>query len=74
MCIGSGYRALLDPSDHILSTFEFDVLIGADGKRNTVPGQLIRSAFLLVIVLEYIFAIRFSSRRNARKVGHWNHS
>ncbi|GMR36813.1 hypothetical protein PMAYCL1PPCAC_07008, partial [Pristionchus mayeri] len=35
---GSGYRALLDPSDHILSTYEFDVLIGADGKRNTVPG------------------------------------
>ncbi|GMS84530.1 hypothetical protein PENTCL1PPCAC_6705, partial [Pristionchus entomophagus] len=35
---GSGYRALLEPSDHILSTYEFDVLIGADGKRNTVPG------------------------------------
>ncbi|KAF8361520.1 hypothetical protein PRIPAC_88443 [Pristionchus pacificus] len=35
---GNGYRALLDPSDHILSTYEFDVLIGADGKRNTVPG------------------------------------
>lgn len=35
---GSGFRALLDPSDHIISSYEFDVLIGADGKRNTVPG------------------------------------
>ncbi|GMT16655.1 hypothetical protein PFISCL1PPCAC_7952, partial [Pristionchus fissidentatus] len=35
---GSGYRALLEPADHILSSYEFDVLIGADGKRNTVPG------------------------------------
>ncbi|VDN01861.1 unnamed protein product [Thelazia callipaeda] len=34
----SGWRAEFDPPGHILSEFVFDALIGADGKRNTVPG------------------------------------
>ncbi|MFH4978331.1 hypothetical protein AB6A40_005040 [Gnathostoma spinigerum] len=33
-----GWRAEFIPSEHFLSEYEFDVLIGADGKRNTVPG------------------------------------
>ncbi|CAI4221119.1 unnamed protein product [Auanema sp. JU1783] len=33
-----GFKAMLEPPGHILSEMEFDVLIGADGKRNTVPG------------------------------------
>ncbi|XP_022109073.1 F-actin-methionine sulfoxide oxidase MICAL3-like isoform X4 [Acanthaster planci] len=33
-----GWRAKLNPMDHPLSEFEFDVIIGADGKRNTLQG------------------------------------
>lgn len=33
-----GWRALVEPADHPVSQFEFDVLIGADGKRNTLEG------------------------------------
>ncbi|KAM3719156.1 [F-actin]-monooxygenase MICAL2 [Dirofilaria immitis] len=36
--IVEGWRAEFDPPRHILSDFVFDALIGADGKRNTVPG------------------------------------
>lgn len=35
---GCGWRAEVDPSDHAVSHFEFDALIGADGKRNTLEG------------------------------------
>ncbi|KAM7360809.1 molecule interacting with CasL isoform 2-T2 [Cochliomyia hominivorax] len=33
---GSGWRASVTPADHAVSHYEFDVLIGADGKRNTL--------------------------------------
>ncbi|XP_071824191.1 F-actin-monooxygenase MICAL3-like isoform X3 [Apostichopus japonicus] len=33
-----GWRARLQPLDHPVSEFEFDVIIGADGRRNTLPG------------------------------------
>ncbi|CAG9529547.1 unnamed protein product [Cercopithifilaria johnstoni] len=36
--IVEGWRAEFSPPKHILSDFVFDALIGADGKRNTVPG------------------------------------
>ena len=29
----------VSPSDHPVSEFEFDVLLGADGKRNTLAGE-----------------------------------
>nr|XP_036225155.1 F-actin-monooxygenase Mical isoform X23 [Bactrocera oleae] len=35
---GFGWRAALTPADHVVSYYEFDVLIGADGKRNTLEG------------------------------------
>lgn len=35
---GCGWRAQISPEDHAVSHFEFDVLIGADGKRNTLEG------------------------------------
>ncbi|PIK49041.1 putative protein-methionine sulfoxide oxidase MICAL2 isoform X9 [Apostichopus japonicus] len=35
---GTGWRAKFDPVDHSLATFEFDVVIGADGRRNTLKG------------------------------------
>ncbi|XP_067012830.2 uncharacterized protein Mical isoform X2 [Anabrus simplex] len=33
-----GWRAQTSPLDHPVSQYEFDVLIGADGKRNTLEG------------------------------------
>ncbi|KAK3096429.1 hypothetical protein FSP39_000031 [Pinctada imbricata] len=33
-----GWRCNCDPPDHVVSEYEFDVLIGADGKRNTLQG------------------------------------
>lgn len=33
---GCGWRAQVSPEDHAVSHYEFDVLIGADGKRNTL--------------------------------------
>ncbi|XP_022161142.1 F-actin-methionine sulfoxide oxidase Mical isoform X2 [Myzus persicae] len=33
-----GWRAIFSPSNHPVSQYEFDVLIGADGKRNTLEG------------------------------------
>lgn len=35
---GCGWRAAISPADHAVSHYEFDVLIGADGKRNTLEG------------------------------------
>lgn len=35
-----GWRAIFSPADHPVSQYEFDVLIGADGKRNTLEGIL----------------------------------
>lgn len=34
-----GWRAEFLPADHALSDFEFDVIIGADGHRNTLEGE-----------------------------------
>ncbi|XP_059612918.1 F-actin-monooxygenase Mical isoform X2 [Phlebotomus argentipes] len=35
---GCGWRAQVSPEDHAVSHYEFDALIGADGKRNTLEG------------------------------------
>eukprot|EP00063_Salmo_salar_P028664 XP_014003499.1 PREDICTED: protein-methionine sulfoxide oxidase mical2b-like isoform X10 [Salmo salar] len=35
---GPGWRAEIRPSNHPLTDFEFDVVIGADGRRNTLDG------------------------------------
>ncbi|KAJ8919794.1 hypothetical protein NQ315_006323 [Exocentrus adspersus] len=34
----TGWRAEIKPTDHPVSQYEFDVIIGADGKRNTLQG------------------------------------
>lgn len=34
----TGWKAKFSPADHPVSQYEFDVLIGADGKRNTLEG------------------------------------
>ncbi|XP_057711743.1 F-actin-monooxygenase MICAL2 isoform X5 [Corythoichthys intestinalis] len=35
---GPGWRAAIRPADHPLADFEFDVVVGADGRRNTLEG------------------------------------
>ena len=35
-----GWKAKVSPADHPVSQYEFDVLIGADGKRNTLEGNI----------------------------------
>ncbi|XP_077324965.1 F-actin-monooxygenase MICAL3 isoform X13 [Lithobates pipiens] len=34
----TGWRATVHPKDHPVSEFDFDVIIGADGRRNTLAG------------------------------------
>lgn len=36
---GIGWRAEVHPRTHPVSELEFDVIIGADGRRNTLPGK-----------------------------------
>ncbi|KAL5010476.1 hypothetical protein ScPMuIL_012781 [Solemya velum] len=38
MSHGCGWKCTISPPNHSLSEYEFDVLIGADGKRNTLTG------------------------------------
>ena len=35
----TGWRAKLTPENHPVAEYDFDVLIGADGRRQTVEGQ-----------------------------------
>lgn len=35
---GVGWRARVSPAEHPVSQYEFDALVGADGKRNTLHG------------------------------------
>lgn len=37
--IGIGWRAAIRPADHPVANFEFDVVVGADGRRNTLEGE-----------------------------------
>jgi len=34
-----GWRAGIRPADHPVANFEFDVVVGADGRRNTLEGE-----------------------------------
>lgn len=36
---GPGWRAEVRPSNHPVSDFDFDVVIGADGRKNTLDGE-----------------------------------
>lgn len=42
---GCGWRARITPEDHAVSHYEFDVLVGADGKRNTLGEGFRRKEF-----------------------------
>lgn len=36
---GTGWKAEVHPQTHPVNELEFDVIIGADGRRNTLPGE-----------------------------------
>lgn len=36
---GIGWRALVHPKTHPVSEYEFEVIIGGDGRRNTLEGN-----------------------------------
>ena len=40
ICLGVGWRAEIHPSAHPVSELQFQVVIGADGRRNTLPGNI----------------------------------
>ena len=43
-----GWKCKCDPENHPVAEYQFDVLIGADGKRNTLSGKF---CFLFVCFL-----------------------
>lgn len=54
---GCGWRAQTIPEDHPVSHYEFDVLIGADGKRNTLKGfnrKELRGKLAIAITANFI--------------------
>ena len=65
-----GWKCKVSPDTHPVSTFEFDVLIGADGKKNVIPGfqqiemrgkplKLITVMFFLLLLLLERVVIEF---------------
>jgi len=40
---GIGWRAEVHPRTHPVNELEFDVIVGADGRRNTLPGKSSRA-------------------------------
>ena len=52
-----GWRAIVSPSDHPVSHYNFDVLIGADGRRNTLDGfkrKALRAKLAIAITANFI--------------------
>jgi hypothetical protein len=53
----SGWRARLLPENHQVSGYDFDVIVGADGRRNTLPGfkrDETRSKLAIAITANFI--------------------
>ncbi|GAU88379.1 hypothetical protein RvY_01088 [Ramazzottius varieornatus] len=52
-----GWRAAVHPADHHVASYEFDVLIGADGRRNTLQGfqrKVFRGMLAIAITSNFI--------------------
>ena len=41
LSLALGWRAGILPADHPVANFEFDVVVGADGRRNTLEGEAV---------------------------------
>lgn len=48
---GIGWRALVHPKTHPVSEYEFEVIIGGDGRRNTLEGNAV---FVIHLQIELI--------------------
>lgn len=55
MFADTGWKAKMAPLDHPVSEYEFDVLIGADGKRNTLKGKTTKNKTDLLKVIDWRF-------------------
>ncbi|CAG7733365.1 unnamed protein product [Allacma fusca] len=52
-----GWRAKINPSSHPVSNYEFDILIGADGRRNTLKGfkrKVLRAKLAIAITANFV--------------------
>ena len=65
----AGWRVRLLPEEHPIAARDFDVVIGADGRRNTLPGSWFRCLFLILYYLKdgnlkflSIFSVYFLSQ------------
>ncbi|XP_055349222.1 protein-methionine sulfoxide oxidase mical3a-like isoform X2 [Paramacrobiotus metropolitanus] len=53
----TGWRAEVHPADHTVASYEFDVLVGADGRRNTLQGfqrKVFRGMLAIAITTNFI--------------------
>lgn len=60
-----GWHARVSPPDHPVSQYEFDVLIGADGKRNTLLGNNFRRNKVVVLFVRVNFFKNKNKIRNS---------
>ena len=65
MSLEIGWRAEFLPMDHPLSEYEFDVIIGADGRRNTLEGRWMCA--LSLIMLFWVFWKAWKSEESTKQ-------
>jgi len=54
---GIGWRALVHPKTHPVSEYEFEVIIGGDGRRNTLEGNGVSIiSFQIELILKLVRA------------------
>ena len=63
----TGWRAEFVPPNHPVSQYEFDVIIGADGKRNTLQGFK-RKEFRGKLAIGVYFVLLYDKKSNYIKI------
>uniref|UniRef100_A0A3P9HIP1 F-actin monooxygenase n=1 Tax=Oryzias latipes TaxID=8090 RepID=A0A3P9HIP1_ORYLA len=54
---GVGWRAAIRPADHPLANFDFDVVVGADGRKNSLDGfkrKVLRGKLAIAITANFV--------------------
>lgn len=57
-CSVLGWRAAIRPADHPVANFEFDTVVGADGRRNTLEGETIAQRRRLLCIITHNILLR----------------